>query len=76
MQGMAERVVYPESAEDAVAALRERGMNRLAAQTLVHEALVAADGQTPSFEAAAAYRLYALAAVVAAAVSTALIALH
>ena len=76
MQGMAERVVYAESAEDAVAALRERGMNRLAARRLVHEALVAADGQMPRVEAGAAYRLYVLAAAVAAAVSSALIALH
>ena len=75
MQGMVERVVYAESAEDAMAALRVRGMNRLDAERLVHEALVA-DGQGAGFEAGAVYSLYALAAVVAAAVSTALIALH
>ena len=73
---MVERVVYAESPEDAVAALRERGMDNSAAQRLVREALVAAAGRTPNFEAGAVYRLYVLAAAVAAAVSTALIALE
>jgi|Tabmets5t2r1_1033131.scaffolds.fasta_scaffold14482_3 hypothetical protein len=72
MQDMAEHIVYVESAEQAVAALRERGMGGSAARTLVQGAL---ESQTFS---SGLYRLYALAAAVAAAaaVSSALIALH
>jgi hypothetical protein len=70
MQDMAEQIVYVEAAEEAIAALRERGIGGTAARTLVQGAL---DGQTFS---SGLYRLYALAAAVAAAVSSALIALH
>lgn len=62
MEDMAETILYVESPEDAIAALRERGVSGSAARRLVQEALVAADGRT---DPAAVYRLYALAAAVA-----------
>lgn len=62
MEDMAETILYVESPEDAIAALRERGISDSAARRLVQEAFVAADGHT---DPAAVYRLYALAAAVA-----------
>jgi hypothetical protein len=64
MPDMTAQIVHVESADDAVSALRERGIGGSAAHSLVQEALVAADGRT---DLGAVYRLYALAAAVAAA---------
>jgi hypothetical protein len=64
MQYMSRQIVHVESADEAVAALRERGIDGSAARTLVQEAFVAAAGRT---DLGAVYRLYALAAAVAAA---------
>jgi hypothetical protein len=61
---MSGQIVHVESADDVVAALRERGLSGSAAHKLVQEALVAAAGRT---DLGAVYRLYALAAAVAAA---------
>jgi hypothetical protein len=60
MEDMAERILYVE-AEDAITALRERGIGGSAARRAVQEALAAADGPDPG----AVFRLYALAAAVA-----------
>ncbi len=82
---MSEKIVCVESVEEAVAALREHGLRGSAAQRLVAEALVAADGpgsaeriavgRVSRFDIASVYRLYALAGAVAAA-TAALIVLH
>jgi hypothetical protein len=61
---MSGQIVPVESADDVVAALRERGLDGSAAHRLVQDALVAADGRN---DLGAVYSLYALAAAVAAA---------
>jgi hypothetical protein len=61
---MSGQIVPVESADDVVAALRERGLDGSAAHRLVQDALVAAAGRT---DLGAVYRLYVLAAAVAAA---------
>lgn len=71
IENMADRIVYVESMQDAVTALRARGLRASDARRFVDEALNTAEVQDLVVrvrrpEPADAYRLYALAGAIAA----------
>jgi hypothetical protein len=80
IEDMPEKIVYVESMEDTLAALRDRGLDASDARRLVHEAFAAADGEGFRVRARRPqlgdiYGLYVLAGAVAA-VTAFLTALH